>query len=76
MFVVVTHVADTIWSGFRPSAVSVTVIVDTLGIVGIAPQSLISFHVAQSNTAKCQSVALEGPTTSQLPPPQPHVVVH
>jgi hypothetical protein len=32
--------------------------------VGIAHQSLISFHVAQSNTAKCQSVEEFGQTTS------------
>ena len=44
--------------------------------VGTEPQSLINLPVIPSNTAKCQSVALEGPTTSQLPPPQPHVVVH
>ena len=35
-----------------------------VGTVGIAHQSLISFHVAQSNTAKCPSVAEFGQTTS------------
>jgi hypothetical protein len=43
-----------------------------VGIVGIAPQSLSSFHVAQSNTAKCQSVLLAGHLTSQShDPPLP-----
>jgi hypothetical protein len=35
--------------------------------VGTLPQSFISFPVAQSNTAKCQSVLLAGQLTSQLP---------
>ena len=34
--------------------------------VGIAHPSLISFHVAPSNTAMCQSVLLAGQITSQL----------
>jgi hypothetical protein len=34
--------------------------------VGIAPQSLISFQVAQSKTAKCQLVELAGQTTSHV----------
>ena len=34
--------------------------------VGTLPPSLISFHVAQSNTAKCQSVELQGQTTSHV----------
>jgi hypothetical protein len=48
------------------AAAKVTVIVDTDGIVGIAPPSLINFQVAQSNTAKCQSVELAGQTTSHV----------
>lgn len=44
--------------------------------VGIAPQSLISFQVAPSKTAKCQSVALDGQTTSPLPHHPPHVATH
>lgn len=35
-----------------------------VGIAGIAPQSLISFHVTQSNTARCQSVLEAGQITS------------
>ena len=34
--------------------------------VGTLPPSLISFHVAQSNNAKCQSVAEAGHTTSHV----------
>jgi hypothetical protein len=37
-----------------------------VGTVGTAPPSLIIFPVAQSNTAKCQSVLLAGQITSQL----------
>lgn len=35
--------------------------------VGTLPQSFISFPVAQSNTAKCQSVELAGQLTSPVP---------
>ena len=37
--------------------------------VGTLPQSFISFPVAQSNTAKCQSVLLAGQLTSPLQEP-------
>ena len=38
-----------------------------VGTVGTAHQSLIIFQDAPSNTAKCQSTALDGHSTSQLP---------
>ena len=43
------------------------------GAVGIAHQSFIIFPVAQSNTARCQSVLLAGHTTSQLQLPDSHL---
>ena len=36
---------------------------------GFTPLSLISFQVAQSNIAKCQSIALSGHTTSPVHTP-------
>lgn len=49
-------------------------LVAELGADGIAPQSLISFPVVPSNTARCQSTALDGPTTSPVPQPPLHIV--
>jgi hypothetical protein len=51
------------------AAVEIENIPAITGIAGGAPPSLIFFPVPVSNTARCPSVALPGPTTSPLPTP-------